>query len=132
MWLAHSFVRGERLIHVLHEDPRRLIVAADTILGKCVFVVLHAPAAPASDAAIFEFWEGVDSSIPASLSGLPIIWFMDGNCRVGSVEYTAIGGYVADEQCFGGESHARAAVEVWWCGAYHMARWWEDVAQLHR
>jgi len=102
LWLARTFVVDSRDIFVVVSEPRRLVAKVRTVLGMVAFAVLHAVGYPAEEAVIQQWWDDTTTLLGALDRGVPLVCFMDGNCRVGQVRSPAIGPVGAVAECVGG------------------------------
>ena len=101
LWLQKSWLHSRNAVHLVRAEPRRLLAVASTTCGDFAFAVLHAVGAPAPDAEIAA-WADTVAALRAFAPGLPLVLLADGNCHVGSVRSTAIGGCGAEPECAGG------------------------------
>ena len=106
LWLSERLGAKKSSLVVLHEDPRRLIVRANTILGPLRFSVLHAPCEPHSEEAraeVLQWWSETRRLLRKTAKpGEALVLLIDANGAIGSSESAAVGPRGAEVQNFNG------------------------------
>ena len=83
-------------LSIVAEDPRFLIVRAQTVVLKCLVLACHAPHSGADEETRSGFWSDISEAIPKKYHSWDIILLGDLNCRLGEEVSEAIGPYQSE------------------------------------
>ena len=98
LWVSSTGPCPPDSVVVLHTAPTVLIASAR--LGRQAIRILvgHAPHRGHSAATRAEWWRATSHLCHSYSKGVPWIFLLDGNCRIGSRETSAVGAYEADPE----------------------------------
>ncbi|CAE7285354.1 unnamed protein product, partial [Symbiodinium necroappetens] len=98
LWVSSEGPCPPESVVVLHTAPTILIASARLGQQAIRILVGHAPHRGHSTAARAEWWRATSHLCHSYSKGVPWIFLLDGNCRIGSRETSAVGAYEADPE----------------------------------